>query len=193
MHAGRRMRRVCSLASDVRAADAGSCASGRALAATAAQAAAVCADAPTAPPARSQDGRHAVAYELAWRTLVDPSRRASLPVRQQLGDHLKSAVSYALQRDTRELDANGIFDAGTLLKCASVGCMTGSGCPRLVGVLSATLRDTTLVRMAEGPHEHAAQRLKYSRLSGSQPAAMPGMSVGARTQAWTCSAAVNPA
>jgi len=112
--------------------------------------AADCAGTLTAPPARSQDGRHAVAYELAWRALEDPSRRASLPVRQQLGDHLKSAVSYALQRDTRELDANGIFDAGSLLKCASLGCMTGSGSPQLVGVLSATLKDTTLVRMRKG-------------------------------------------
>jgi hypothetical protein len=149
-HAGPRMRRVCSLASDPRTAEAGSVTNGPACAATRAQVAADCAGTLTAPPARSQDGRHAVAYELAWRALEDPSRRASLPVRQQLGDHLKSAVSYALQRDTRELDANGIFDAGSLLKCASLGCMTGSGSPQLVGVLSATLKDTTLVRMRKG-------------------------------------------
>ena len=66
--------------------------------------------------AASEDGRHAVAYELAWRTLADPSQRASVPVRRQLGDHLKSAVSYALHRDTRASGYDGFYTSGSVLR-----------------------------------------------------------------------------
>lgn len=57
-----------------------------------------------------------MAYELAWRTLTDPSRHASVPVRQQLGDHLKSAVSYALHRDTRASGYDGFYTSGSVLR-----------------------------------------------------------------------------
>ena len=76
----------------------------------------VCHLTPRARAGRSQDGQHAVAYELGWRTLSDPSRRASLPVRQQLGDHLKSAVSYAVHRDEREPGEDGFYTSGSLLR-----------------------------------------------------------------------------
>jgi len=42
----------------------------------------------------SADGRHAVAYELAWRSLADATRRASASVKAQAGNSLKSALRY---------------------------------------------------------------------------------------------------
>ncbi|KAK9833542.1 hypothetical protein WJX81_003706 [Elliptochloris bilobata] len=91
----------------------------------------------------SQEGEHAVAYELAWRTLTDPSRRASLPVRQQLGDHLKSAVSYALHRDRREVGYDGFYTSGCLLR-------RGSGILGLASVeLAGVGLDANLLRFAK--------------------------------------------
>jgi hypothetical protein len=46
------------------------------------------------------DGRHVLAYELAWRRLVNPTCLASRPVVTQLGDQLKSAVSYTFKTNT---------------------------------------------------------------------------------------------
>jgi len=42
----------------------------------------------------SETGRHALSYELGWRRLSDPSRRASRSTIDQLGDQLKSAFKY---------------------------------------------------------------------------------------------------
>lgn len=49
---------------------------------------------------RSEDGRHAVSYELGWRRLSDPARSASRAVVGQLGDRLLSAVKYVWREDT---------------------------------------------------------------------------------------------
>ena len=39
-------------------------------------------------------------YDLAWRHLFDANHRASESVRKQLGDQLKSALSYTFRRAT---------------------------------------------------------------------------------------------
>ena len=49
-----------------------------------------------------QDRRHTLQYDLAWRTLVDDTMRASPSVREQLGDSLKSSLSYTFR--TGEFD-----------------------------------------------------------------------------------------
>ncbi len=48
----------------------------------------------------SADGTHGVTYDLAWRHLFDANHRASESVRKQLGDQLKSALSYTFRRAT---------------------------------------------------------------------------------------------
>ncbi|CAL5228989.1 g12227 [Coccomyxa viridis] len=48
----------------------------------------------TAVTLYSADGTHALTYELAWRHLHDPTRRASPQVRKQLGHNLKSSLQY---------------------------------------------------------------------------------------------------
>lgn len=48
----------------------------------------------------SEDGRHAVSYELGWRRLTDPGRVASRAVLGQLGDKLLSAVKYVHRGET---------------------------------------------------------------------------------------------
>ena len=48
----------------------------------------------------SEDGQHAVSYELGWRRLSDPTRTASRAVLSQLGDKLLSSVKYVNRRDT---------------------------------------------------------------------------------------------
>lgn len=55
---------------------------------------------PRLPRARSEDARHAVSYELAWRRLSDPTRLASRAVQQQLGDQLKSAIRHIMRANT---------------------------------------------------------------------------------------------
>ena len=63
-----------------------------------------------------QDRRHTLQYDLAWRTLQDDTARASPSVRSQLGDSLKSALSYTFR--------TGAFDDPTFplsgygLRCA---------------------------------------------------------------------------
>ncbi len=49
---------------------------------------------------RSEDGTHALSYELGWRLLADPSQSASQAVLSQLGHNLKSAAKYVHQRET---------------------------------------------------------------------------------------------
>lgn len=49
-----------------------------------------------------QDGRHAVGYDLSWRSLNDPSLKASPGVETHIGNKLKSAIKYTFQ--TRTLD-----------------------------------------------------------------------------------------
>ena len=44
-----------------------------------------------------ENGRHNIGYELAWRALSSPNRAASQAVRQQCGNHLKSALQYVYQ------------------------------------------------------------------------------------------------
>lgn len=44
---------------------------------------------------------HDLAYNLSWRTLTDPSQRASRPVRRQLGHNLNSALKYTYKIDKR--------------------------------------------------------------------------------------------
>lgn len=51
-------------------------------------------------PAYSEDGRHALSYELSWRRLAAPKRAASRAVLSQLGDSLKSAIKYTFREDT---------------------------------------------------------------------------------------------
>lgn len=48
----------------------------------------------------SEDGRHALSYELGWRRLAAPKRAASRAVLSQLGDSLKSAVKYTFREET---------------------------------------------------------------------------------------------
>lgn len=48
----------------------------------------------------SEDQRHSLSYELAWRTLADPSHKCSPGVRAQLGGSLKSALRYVLRQET---------------------------------------------------------------------------------------------
>lgn len=48
----------------------------------------------------SEDGRHALSYELGWRRLAAPKRAASRAVLSQLGDSLKSAIKYTFRDDT---------------------------------------------------------------------------------------------
>jgi hypothetical protein len=48
----------------------------------------------------SDDGAHAVTYELGWRELADPSTRASRAVRLQAGHNLKSSVTYTYRFDS---------------------------------------------------------------------------------------------
>lgn len=43
------------------------------------------------------DLRHSVTYELGWRTLTDPSRRAAREVQQHFGHSLKSSVIYTFR------------------------------------------------------------------------------------------------
>lgn len=54
------------------------------------------------PPAYgcSEDGCHALSYELGWRQLADPARTASRAVLGQLGDKVLSAVKYVARGDT---------------------------------------------------------------------------------------------
>ncbi|KAL4452572.1 hypothetical protein ABPG75_008234 [Micractinium tetrahymenae] len=62
----------------------------------------------------SEDGRHAVSYELGWRRLTDPGRTASRAVLGQLGDKLLSAVKYVHRGET--------FDSATFptqVECCS--------------------------------------------------------------------------
>ena len=48
-------------------------------------------------PNRRQDRRHTLQYDLAWRTLNDDTMRASPSVRDQLGESLKSALTYTFR------------------------------------------------------------------------------------------------
>ena len=48
----------------------------------------------------SEDGHHALTYELGWQRLADPSQRASRPVIGQLGDQVKSAARYIFRHET---------------------------------------------------------------------------------------------
>uniref|UniRef100_A0A453FUS9 Bacterial surface antigen (D15) domain-containing protein n=1 Tax=Aegilops tauschii subsp. strangulata TaxID=200361 RepID=A0A453FUS9_AEGTS len=45
---------------------------------------------------------HNLSYDLAWRTLTDPSQMASESIRRQLGHNLLSALSYAYKIDKRD-------------------------------------------------------------------------------------------
>lgn len=53
------------------------------------------------------DGRHSIAYEAAWRAITSPNRAASLSVRQQCGNHLKSALQYMYQWQRGDCDDPG--------------------------------------------------------------------------------------
>ena len=46
---------------------------------------------------RRLDRRHMLQYEVAWRTLDDPASTCSPAVRAQLGDSLKSALTYTFR------------------------------------------------------------------------------------------------
>lgn len=50
----------------------------------------------------SETGRHALSYELGWRRLSDPSRRASRSTINQLGDQIKSAFKYNFMTSTMD-------------------------------------------------------------------------------------------
>lgn len=50
----------------------------------------------------SSGGLHAFSYDLAWRLLTDPSRRASPAICGQLGHSVKSAVAYDFNWDERD-------------------------------------------------------------------------------------------
>lgn len=43
------------------------------------------------------DLRHSITYELGWRTLTDPSRRAAREVQRHFGHALKSSVIYTFR------------------------------------------------------------------------------------------------
>lgn len=45
--------------------------------------------------------KHDLAYNLSWRTLTDPSQRASVSVRRQLGHNLLSHLKYTFKIDKR--------------------------------------------------------------------------------------------
>ncbi|VAH81405.1 unnamed protein product [Triticum turgidum subsp. durum] len=45
---------------------------------------------------------HNLSYDLAWRTVTDPSQMASESIRRQLGHNLLSALSYAYKIDKRD-------------------------------------------------------------------------------------------
>lgn len=47
-------------------------------------------------------GNHDLSYNLAWRTLTDPSQMSSYTVRRQLGHNLLSALKYAFKVDHRD-------------------------------------------------------------------------------------------
>lgn len=63
----------------------------------------------------SGDGMHAVTYELAWRYLHDPTRRASQEIRKQLGHNLKSSLQYVFRLAT--LDDPYYPTEGYALRC----------------------------------------------------------------------------
>jgi len=50
----------------------------------------------------SETGKHALSYELGWRRLSDPSRRASRSTINQLGDQIKSAFRYNFMTSTMD-------------------------------------------------------------------------------------------
>ena len=98
--------------------------------------------------AASADGRHALAYELAWRSLADATRRASASVKAQAGNSLKSALRYTrrfggtLGEGCREEGAA----ARVSLEVAGVGAALASSSGRSSGSSSSSSSSSSLVR-----------------------------------------------
>lgn len=78
-------------------------------------------------PPRSEDGRHAVSYELGWRRLTDPGRAASRAVLGQLGDKLLSAVKYVHRGET--FDSVAFPTQGERQPCLARGRLAGHTTP----------------------------------------------------------------
>ncbi|MEW5305444.1 MAG: hypothetical protein WDW38_010472 [Sanguina aurantia] len=66
---------------------------------------------------KSLDMKHALQYELGWRSITDPSKHASRAVLAQTGDFLKSALRYAFFLDKR--DSPVAPTKGWAVKCTS--------------------------------------------------------------------------
>ncbi|KAL3152135.1 hypothetical protein ABBQ32_001233 [Trebouxia sp. C0010 RCD-2024] len=67
----------------------------------------------------SDDGRHNIGYELAWRALSSPNRAACPSVRQQCGNHLKSALQYVYQWQRGACDDPGDPSVGVSFRSTS--------------------------------------------------------------------------
>lgn len=66
-----------------------------------------------------ENGRHNIAYELAWRALSNPNRAASQSVRRQCGNHLKSALQYVYQWQRGDCDDPGDPYGGMSFRCTA--------------------------------------------------------------------------
>ena len=95
----------------------------------------------------SADGTHALTYELAWRHLHDPTRRASPQVRKQLGHNLKSSLQYVYRWVT--LDDPYYPTEGFGLRCVQTALLTDISlkssslhCPDLTPSLNVSTRES---------------------------------------------------
>ncbi|KAL4421736.1 hypothetical protein ABPG77_002352 [Micractinium sp. CCAP 211/92] len=96
----------------------------------------------------SEDGRHAVSYELGWRRLTDPGRAASRAVLGQLGDKLLSAVKYVHRGETFDSVAFPTQGWGYRSETQVAGLATPS--PSVLQYVRQHLQGKAAFRIADG-------------------------------------------
>lgn len=96
----------------------------------------------------SEDGRHAVSYELGWRRLSDPGRTASRAVLGQLGDKLLSSVKYVHRGDT--FDSLAFPTQGWGYRAETQVAGLGAPNPSLLRFVRQHLQGRAAFRLADG-------------------------------------------
>lgn len=86
---------------------------------------------------------HAVEYELDWLHEHDISRKASKPVRQQAGHHLKSALSYIYRYHS--LNDLSYPTSGIGFRCVPVSLVYNSHLPQVCNEKGALLGPSSLM------------------------------------------------